>query len=78
MLDDDQDDCDDDDDDDDDCDEDHADCDDDDNHDDCDEDDDDNNLATKLSLLSCTATTAIMRIFGSTYLHTCGVSYYTN
>jgi len=52
--------------------------DDDNNHDDCDEDDDDNNLATKLSLLSCTATTAIMRIFGSTYLHTCGVSYYTN
>jgi len=77
MLDDDQDDCDDDDD----CYKDHADCDadaDDDNHDDCDEDDDDNNLATKLSLLSCTAITAIMRIFGSTYLHTCGVSYYTN
>ncbi len=52
--------------------------DDDNNHDDCDEDDDDNNLATKLSLLSCTATTASVRIFGSTYLHTCGVSYYTN
>jgi len=73
MLDDDQDDCDDDDD----CYKDHDDCDDDDNHDDCDEDDDDNNLATKLSSLSCTATTAIVRIFGSTYLHTCGVSYYT-